>query len=458
VVARFSPDCGASLMEGELQHAQSLPSCSLDTSRCAGCAGKLKRGGCSALLVTDPNGDITCPLCHEPSACLIGNDGCCHAACQSCWLGLAAEQVEEQVACASDLCLRQLCVRCPQSGCKKPLGKLLLRYVRRESKVMVSHEAWVTQNSSLGVLNDLDAQSLVFSATPSEAGPLCPNCGTRAYALIRSCDHGHAVCLTCVFSMAESQVGFCRSRLQRELNVPCAMHGCTGTVGPDVNSFVLRTCPVARTFEDDMQAEMIRLQKGGQKLVCDVKVPGMECIVCRVPRLALLESPGCAHSACEDCWVSWAASQLAVCRVEKRSFRCLGVGCRERACRSLWERACALNEAVRSFNVELMLRERLQNNRLYPAEVQVDCPHAGCLGLGYLGFDTVMCFACEHSWSAEDFTAVPPPDVDVELLCGEAMKKCPGCGEHIIKNGGCDHMTCRCGHQFWWSTLNPFAR
>jgi ariadne-1 len=44
----------------------------------------------------------------------------------------------------------------------------------------------------------------------------------------------------------------------------------------------------------------------------------------------------------------------------------------------------------------------------------------------------------------------------VEMLLGEAMKKCPSCGEHIIKNGGCDHMTCRCRHEFFWSTLLPY--
>jgi hypothetical protein len=35
------------------------------------------------------------------------------------------------------------------------------------------------------------------------------------------------------------------------------------------------------------------------------------------------------------------------------------------------------------------------------------------------------------------------------------VKKCPGCGEYIEKNGGCDHMRCRCGYNFWWSTRKP---
>lgn len=431
----------------------------LATSRCAESAGKLKKSGCSSLLITQQSGEVLCPLCDESCASLIANDGCCHVACESCWLREAAEQAKEQSSHAFDLRVRQLCVRCPQSGCHKPLGRLLLRFVRRESEVLVPHEAWLTMNASLGMLNSLGAQYLEFSATPSEPGPLCSTCGERDYALVRCCENGHVACSTCLFSVAETHVAFCRSRLQRDLNVPCVAEGCTGKIPPDVKQFVLRHCPAAKTFDDEMQAEMSRLMKGGLKVVGAGEVPGPECTVCREPRLGLLESSGCAHSACEECWVTWAATQLPVCRSEKRSCRCLGEGCLERASSSLWERACALNEKVWSFNEELVHRRRLQNNRLYPSEVQVDCPRAGCLGLGYLGFDTVMCFACEHSWPAEDLTAGPPDvGVDVELLCGEAMKRCPGCGEHIIKNGGCDHMTCRCRHEFWWSTLNPYSR
>lgn len=36
--------------------------------------------------------------------------------------------------------------------------------------------------------------------------------------------------------------------------------------------------------------------------------------------------------------------------------------------------------------------------------------------------------------------------------CGH-MKCCPSCNALIEKNGGCDHMTCRCGHSFNWSEV-----
>jgi len=82
----------------------------------------------------------------------------------------------------------------------------------------------------------------------------------------------------------------------------------------------------------------------------------------------------------------------------------------------------------------------------------------GCWGLGYLGFDTVMCFMCEEQWNPEEGGVPMPVDVDVEEVMGVKVKKCPKCSEYIEKNGGCDHMTCRCKYEFWWSTLAPYRK
>ena len=35
---------------------------------------------------------------------------------------------------------------------------------------------------------------------------------------------------------------------------------------------------------------------------------------------------------------------------------------------------------------------------------------------------------------------------------GGQTKPCPKCKQAITKNHGCDHMTCPCGHEFYWST------
>jgi len=116
---------------------------------------------------------------------------------------------------------------------------------------------------------------------------------------------------------------------------------------------------------------------------------------------------------------------------------------------------CAQLPAAASLEKELARRSRLQNNALYPPAVQVDCPCDDCLGLGYLGFDTVMCFICEHQWT-EGAGAAAATGGEY-LVDGVVVKRCPGCESPILKNGGCDHMICSsCKHEFFWTTLKPF--
>jgi hypothetical protein len=131
------------------------------------------------------------------------------------------------------------------------------------------------------------------------------------------------------------------------------------------------------------------------------------------------------------------------------SFTCFGDGCREVLDSRLWE---VLNPEAQKLQSDLQWRTVLQKNVLYPACAQVDCPIPTCVGLGYLGHDTVMCFICEHQWPADSGTK---PSDAIDILTS-STKACPRCKEHIEKNGGCDHMTCRCGYEFWWSTLKPY--
>eukprot|EP00049_Salpingoeca_infusionum_P018331 m.356736 g.356736 ORF g.356736 m.356736 type:complete len:371 (+) comp17614_c0_seq1:313-1425(+) len=37
-------------------------------------------------------------------------------------------------------------------------------------------------------------------------------------------------------------------------------------------------------------------------------------------------------------------------------------------------------------------------------------------------------------------------------------RKCPGCTNRIEKNGGCDHMTCRCGHEICWRCGDSYMK
>lgn len=43
------------------------------------------------------------------------------------------------------------------------------------------------------------------------------------------------------------------------------------------------------------------------------------------------------------------------------------------------------------------------------------------------------------------------------LARNSQLKYCPGCSKIIEKNGGCNSMTCRCGHRFRWDKARPVA-
>jgi hypothetical protein len=128
----------------------------------------------------------------------------------------------------------------------------------------------------------------------------------------------------------------------------------------------------------------------------------------------------------------------------------------------------------------------------------VECPNGECVGVGYVEMQlgvarwletapTVQCWLCNHTFLDPTRNDVRWPRVTMAVLacaivaaCGwgfrlllfiagltyylhlgqavlqAVQKPCPGCGVLIEKNAGCDHMTCRCGHHFYWTTLRPY--
>lgn len=190
---------------------------------------------------------------------------------------------------------------------------------------------------------------------------------------------------------------------------------------------------------------------------CDA---GPVCSICSQQHLALVATGECGHAMCEDCWGGWAVANLENCRWNKRTdLRCFAEGCREHSRAEVWQHASTRSEAVQALEQEFAFRRRLQSNELFPTAVQVECPQPGCLGLGYLGSDSIMCFVCEHQWSPMEASASGDASDTVEdLLARGAAKACPACSTPILKNGGCDHMTCRCGHEFYWTNLQPYGR
>eukprot|EP00419_Tripos_fusus_P063978 CAMPEP_0172927654 /NCGR_PEP_ID=MMETSP1075-20121228/217577_1 /TAXON_ID=2916 /ORGANISM="Ceratium fusus, Strain PA161109" /LENGTH=429 /DNA_ID=CAMNT_0013788919 /DNA_START=44 /DNA_END=1334 /DNA_ORIENTATION=- len=164
------------------------------------------------------------------------------------------------------------------------------------------------------------------------------------------------------------------------------------------------------------------------------KQSGNVCTLCCETNGPLLQNSGCSCTACAHCWRRWVNTKLSHCRATRQLDRvpCFTPGCCKTMCKTLLRRTCATSVGGSDLIYDLAVRRRLQSNTLYPAHAQVNCPRPGCLGLGYLDFDQVMCFVCEHQWVSNG--CGPSETMPSEV------KECPQCGVQIVKNGGCDHM------------------
>eukprot|EP00913_Durusdinium_trenchii_P018642 g17517.t3 len=166
---------------------------------------------------------------------------------------------------------------------------------------------------------------------------------------------------------------------------------------------------------------------------------GPTCPVCNEVSLVLLRaSRADPHAACERCWMRWAEEQLEECFAEKKLPRCLWPQCQvpmagevdHLAKDCVWELVQQSSAGLQELLGKLKRRKRLQNNPLFPAALQVECPR--CVGIGYLGFDTVMCFLCEYQWedSGEkplELSAGECPPEELQLA-GVRVQRCPKLG------------------------------
>jgi len=365
------------------------------------------------------------------------HSACNHTACRQCIRKWTTRSLQ---GCAENGELR---VPCFEPGCRRVLPQRLV--------LAFSHSANVLAEA-------LDAQEkrLLHGAEP------CERCGCLGF-LVANEPCGHAVCGDCWTEWSVTELPRCRA--EGRLNLSCCHPDCHEVADRGMWRRMSQWSPLARAcldFFKEVDVALAEMQVAGAVREARLAEAGPVCPVCCGRRVALLSAQAdCAeqdHAACLDCWTRWAEDQLDRC-IEQRapSVRCMFPRCQQLAAVKLWPLVCARSIPAAELEQMFVRRRRLQANPFFPAELQVECPRPGCVGLGYLGHETVMCFLCEYQW-VPDEGAGKAPETDVELVMGVAVKKCPKCGEYIEKNGGCNHMTCLCKHEFWWSTLQPFCR
>eukprot|EP00931_Biecheleriopsis_adriatica_P110338 TRINITY_DN84595_c0_g1_i1.p1 TRINITY_DN84595_c0_g1~~TRINITY_DN84595_c0_g1_i1.p1 ORF type:complete len:542 (-),score=62.50 TRINITY_DN84595_c0_g1_i1:56-1681(-) len=388
-----------------------------------------------------------CSSCQRHRTVLLQN-ACGHTACEWCWSEAAEKQLPR---CRKE---RSMIALCFQEGCDCPMESCIWRHVCTNSTAVRDFSREAT--AELKRLGDKAANSLVRATEEWSPGPRCSLCGIQQLALLQNSPCHHTACESCWTRCAAKQIPACRT--YRKLRPCCFAPSCDHAMSLAIFEQLRTVSEEVSKFGLDMDAEVKALTQTARDTLTWASTPcdsGPICSICDERCLALLKNKDCGHAACQHCWSSWIETQLPRCHDEKRPvLRCFGEKCQSAVVASIWSHACTRSESIRDLESLFVRRRQLQTNSLYPVALQVDCPREGCLGLGYRGFDTIMCFMCEHQWIAD--SGEPAATNMSELIGEELMKACPKCGAYIIKNGGCDHMTCRCKHEFYWTTLKPY--
>ena len=129
----------------------------------------------------------------------------------------------------------------------------------------------------------------------------------------------------------------------------------------------------------------------------------------------------CSCCACEACLLHWIDAQLTKCRNQK-ALRIPCIGCNKFMPQKM---VLTISAPAAVLARQLDYRMALEANKLYPHCMQVECPRAECVGIGFLGFETIMCFVCEHQWPTN--SNVP---TDVSLMGPLAGGF--SCGDNVI--------------------------
>eukprot|EP00966_Prymnesium_polylepis_P038521 894202-Prymnesium_polylepis.1 len=227
----------------------------------------------------------------------------------------------------------------------------------------------------------------------------------------------HVACTSCLKSYIDEQLFECA--LNRTLRIECFMAGCKKTIPqrlvPTVSPSATKlasTCmldadsPFLATVNDVFAPEIEGVGPSAAPdysafLYPHVAGYGTRAICCTVP-VATVKVCSSSHRACMTCVGAWADVNLPSLIARKEySIPCLFAPACTDGFPAVEVVAATTSETAARVVEKLERRAVLQSNQLFPATSQVDCRNPTCLGLGYLGFDTVMCLICEDQWVPE---------------------------------------------------------
>lgn len=225
-------------------------------------------------------------------------------------------------------------------------------------------------------------------------------------------------------------------------------------------------------YADDSERSLRQagvLGSGAPERGQQIAAPG-KCASCleEHPEEALVAKAPCGHRFCQNCWDSYLLMKVREgesCRLRCMSFRCGTICDDELVARALQVADPTTAERFHRTQLEAYVGENRTGHivwcpskphcgralRLcgratgeFTCEVVCECNKRFCFGCQEEAHTPASC-EMWRSWRDKE----TGESVTSDWLRANS-KPCPKCKKPVEKNGGCNHVTCRCGQSFCW--------
>eukprot|EP01084_Bolivina_argentea_P161276 280778_1 len=166
----------------------------------------------------------------------------------------------------------------------------------------------------------------------------------------------------------------------------------------------------------------------------------------------------CGHQYCVECWRQYVHAQM------EKGPRCVFTKCIDPQCKLTLRPAVFATFLTSKYRIKY--EEYIVHSLVSGVASIKWCPGKECVNaVRCEDCVTIECGGCHHLWCFECVRGAHLPcscrlaDKWIQLHSTDSenitwvrayTKECPKCKNHIEKNQGCNHMTCRCGYEFCW--------
>ncbi|CAD8213933.1 unnamed protein product [Paramecium octaurelia] len=179
------------------------------------------------------------------------------------------------------------------------------------------------------------------------------------------------------------------------------------------------------------------------------------CIVCLQDTQNFVIGKSCQCRYCYNCVFNWLEQNPE--KLLKENFNCLNYQCNEPS---------SIQNFLSSIQEQSLLdryHEIAFKNYLKSCEDIRTCPNKLCKSYGFLPSsrcqEFLECETCNYKWYDKQCLSINKivilflKDIKNDFLCFFQefyfAHRCPNCDVQIMKNGGCNHMTCKsCNHEY----------